>query len=309
MESNKQPLLPKIKPVKPGCLSPFTLFQPVPTLQAENMTYIEYLMGILTQINQLISTYNQVTDVLDDFDNRFTVIDGRLTDLTGEVEDLSNQFTELGNDFTELRQSVETFKNQVAQELLKIVNSIQVGDAATLEKAKAYTNLKISELPESGGGSGCKCGQLTAGEYDSLGLEAVDYDDVQMTAKEYDTKARFILLGCDGAVYLRFANSVEVDANKTVFAFPPSLNIKPGRRYLVELSLGSFGLNGEAPAHLEIVGSNTLGQTLPISVPSGGTTAVAVIWNTVPSEVRGMSDQSKITGTNAFIKIKPLGEL
>lgn len=284
MEETK-PKFSKLQPINPRCLSPFTLFQPVPTLQSENMTYIEYLMGILTQINQLITLYNQVVDELNKLDELYSRIDN-------------------------LESSLELLANQTAQKLLELGNAIAAGDRNTLTQANRYTDEQIAKLPNGDGSdSGIRYGALTAEEYDSLELEAVDYDDLDLTAEEYDTRAKYILLGEDGSIFLQFKNSVTVGASDPVFTIPPRLPIKLGKRYAIEISLGTFSLNGEQNAHLEVIGMNTLGNTLPISVPSGGSATVVGVFTEAPSQVRAMSDQEQITGYNAFMKIKPLGEL
>lgn len=283
MESTNK--FPKLQPINPRCLSPFTLFQPVPTLQSENMTYIEYLMGILTQINQLITLYNQCADEL-------------------------NQIGDLPERMTALEESMTELQTQIAGQILDLGNAIAVGDTNTLKAANDYTDQEIAKIPGGGGSSTTiRYGALTADEYDYLGLEAVDYDDLGLTAEKYDNYAKYILLGEDGSIWLSFKNSVQFTAGDTVFPIPAGLPLKIGKRYQFEISLGTFSLNGEENAHLEIVGNNTLGNTLPISVPNGGSATVCGVFNTAPTAIRAMSDQTQITGYNAYLKIKPLGEL
>lgn len=270
-------------------LSPFTLFEGIPTVQEENITYIEYLMGIRTQINNLITTYNHVADFL----NTIATLPDRMTALEGSM--------------AELEDSVTNFQNSINLQILNLTNQIVSGDTNTLNQAKAYTDEKIKDI-EVDGGSGYMYGALTAQEYDALQLTATDYEAYDFTALAYDTKAKWILLGSDGTVYLNFQETIEITSLATVFDLP-NPPVETGKRYLFEISLGTFSLDSNEAANLEIVGQNTLGNTLPIRVPSGGSATVCGVFIEKPTSIRAMSDQSDITAHNAYIKIKPLGEL
>lgn len=276
---------------KGRCLSPFTLFEQIPTVQTENMTYIEFLMGLLNQLNSLINLYNDLASVVEEHDQ--------------VIGDFPEQLAEM----QEAIKTIQTVLNTAIQQLSQAIIS---GDQNTLTTAKKYTDDEIAKLPSSGGGSssssGCAYGALTAAEYDSLQLAAVNYDDYQFTARDYDCYAKYRLLGPDGTVYFQFLDTFTASALEDVFQLrsPP---IILGRRYQVEISLGNFSLDGNTPAKLEIVGANSLGNTLPITVPNSGSASVAVIWTQVPTSVRLMSGEDTITGYNAFIKIKPLGEI
>lgn len=275
MENNNN--LPKLKPFGPGgqCLSPFTLFQQIPTVETENLTYIEFLMGVLNQLNNLINLYNQVAELVENYDN--------------EIKDLQNAISVLQ---TTLNNTITT-----------LTEAIVTGDATTLQAAKDYTDKEIAQIAS---GVGFSAG-ITAAEYDAMQLAALDYDDMEITAKEYDRYGKIFFFGDVSTIYLQFRSSFTADALGTIFdlANPPVI---PGRRYQFEISLGTFSLNSNADAHLEIVGTNTLGNTLPITVPSGGSSTVVGKFDVTPTVVRLMSGENQITGSNAYIKIKPLGE-
>lgn len=60
--------IPKLPLLRPGCagVSPYNLYQPVPSEFGENMTYIEYLIGLVKQMNIQNQTINDQTDNIKD---------------------------------------------------------------------------------------------------------------------------------------------------------------------------------------------------------------------------------------------------
>lgn len=264
-------------------LTPYQLFSPVSTVFLDNLTYEEQLLGLYKLYNEQVTAINQISSAI--------------TELQQYVDKIP-----------ELEDAIKTLQVQLLNAITTLTNAINTGDANTLKAAKKYTDDEIAKIQPGGGGGGSTLNAgITAGRYDAMGLAAVGYDDMNITAREYDEQAQIIFFGDLSTVYMQFKSSVTADALENVFDLraPP---IERGRRYQIEISLGNFSLNGNNPAKLEIVGSNTLGNTLPITVPNGGSATVVGIFNVVPTAVRVMSGEEVITGQNAYIKIKPLGE-
>lgn len=286
-----------IKPVKPlRCpLTPYQLFSPVSTVFLDNLTYEEQLLGLYKLYNEFIIKYNELIELVSTFQE--------------QIDENANQIRIIQNSLAEL-------SKQMSKTVEALLKKIENGDAATIKSATDYTNqqfeiaidyidqqIKKIEVFRCG----YLYGAISAGEYDGLEITAADYEVYEMSAYEYDTRAKYILLGEDGSIYLDFRDTFTASSLENVFDLraPP---IKLGKRYLFEISLGNFSLDGNEPAHLEIVGRNTLGETLPITVPNGGLSAICGIFQEIPTSVRMMSGSNQITGYNAYIKIKPLGE-
>lgn len=285
MDNN--PIYHKFKHIR--CpLTPYQLFSPVSSVFLNNLTQEDQILGLYNQFNQFITRFNQLLNV---------------------VEEMSKIVDAVPDQIADMQNTINNFITLYTQKFVELAEAVATGDQNTLAAAKQYTDQEIAKItPGGGGGNGIAYGALTASQYDSLGLAAVDYDDYNLTAFTYDYYAKYYLLGADGSIYLKFLPSVNVNALETVFdlANPP---VELNKRYEITISLGNFSLDGNEPAHLEIVGNNTLGNTLPITVPSGGSATVVAIWTEKPTIVRGMSSQTQVTGYNAFIKIKPLGEI
>ena len=283
---NNEP--PKYNPLKHlrWPFTPYKLFSPVTTVFEDAMTYEEQLLGLYKLYNQFITEYNKIIESLQELQELVDTLPDRM-------------------DAIEL--AMKVLQSNTAKRLAELANQIAQGDKNTLASANKYTDDEIAKLKGQITTGGSASFGITAGEYDSMNLTATDYDDMNITAREYDERGRIVFFGDVSTIYLQFKNTVTANTLENVFdlANPP---VKLGRRYQFEISLGNFSLDGNEPAHLEIVGNNTLGNTLPITVPNGGSATVVGIFNTIPTAVRIMSGQEQITAYNAYIKIKPLGE-
>lgn len=275
---------PQYKPLKhlKWPFTPYKLFSPVPTVFEDAMTYEEQLLGLYKLYNEFVTEYNQIIHT---------------------IEELQQLVDTLPDEMQALKEAMSALQQQTSKQLLALATQLQRGDQETLKNANSYTDQQINKLQNQ---NLCLNG-ITAAEYDSMNLAATDYDDLNITAFEYDNKAKIIFFGDTSTIYLQFKSTASANTLENIFdlANPP---VKIGRRYQIEISLGNFSLDGNEPAKLEIVGSNTLGNTLPITVPNGGSATIVGIFNVVPTAVRLMSSQTAITGYNAYIKIKPLGE-
>lgn len=280
MEQEK--LTVQLKPLKRlRCpLTPYQLFTPVSSVFLDNLTYEEQLLGLYKLYNEFIIEYN------------------KLIQAVSEMQEIIDQ---IPDQIKEMQEAITSMQNILNTAIITLNQKID----NTLAAAKQYTDEEIAKIQPGGGGSASF--GITAKEYDSMQLAATDYDDMNISAIEYDNKARIVFFGDVSTIYLQFKNNVTASALGTVFdlANPPVIL---GRRYQIEISLGNFNLNGNNPAKLEIVGTNTLGNTLPITVPNGGSASVVGIFTAIPTVVRLMSGENDITGYNAYIKIKPLGE-
>lgn len=272
------------KPLKHLCwpFTPYKLFSPVTTVFEDAMTYEEQLLGLYKLYNDFIEEYNKII---------------------GTIQELQQLVDTLPDQFNDLEEAFKTLEQDISRQLLALASAINEGDKNTLKSANDYTDEQVSKIKPSG----AVTYGITAEQYDALRITASSYDGLNITAREYDEQARIIFFGDAHTIYLQFVANKTFTSNETVFDLVgPPLTL--GRKYQIEISLGTFSLNGGEPAHLEIVGRNTLGNTLPITVPNGGSATVCGIFNELPTQVRAMSDQTEITAYNAYIRIKPLGE-
>ena len=183
---------------------PIGFFQPISVDPRDMMTDVEYLLGILKKLNEVIKQVNSNTSFIDSY--------------TGKIE-------ELEEDFKLLRQELNEFEDEINESIaLQFANikvELQSMIASTLVQANAYTDtvanylenqiqqISIGQIrifdPTTGLYSPLqevidniydlgRGDSLTASEYDALDLTATAYDAYELTAREYDNDAKSLLV-------------------------------------------------------------------------------------------------------------------
>lgn len=193
---------------------PNTLFSGISTNYKDNLTYVEYLLGVIKKINELIVQVNQNTEFIEQYD-------GRIDEVEAEIENLRQEITEfeaqVESDFTkfseEITAGIDTKFNQIRNELISLLYQYRA-------ESKAYTDTKFSQLeaeideiligqitildPTTGIYSPLqtvinniydttRTDALSATEYDGLELTASTYDGYEITAFNYDQFGKTIL--------------------------------------------------------------------------------------------------------------------
>lgn len=176
---------------------PSRFFQGLSTDYSEQMTYTEFLLGIMKKLNEVVAQTNQNTEFINNY--------------TGKIEELEAELNQLKIDLPiEMDAKLATLKTEIELEI-----------ASALSIAKAYTDTRTNQLqsqidnivvgaiqvydPTTGlyvslqtaldniyGAS--RENALTATEYDGLELTATYYDGLQLTAFDYDNNAKSILM-------------------------------------------------------------------------------------------------------------------
>lgn len=183
---------------------PIGFFDPISVDPKDMMTDVEYLLGILKKLNQIIAQVNSNTSFINEY--------------TGKIEELEREMLalqeELGNFETRIT-------NDIANRFTQIQLELQGMIAATLIQANAYTDSVASGLeqeiqeisigqievfdPTTGVKSPLQTvidnlynvsreDALTASEYDALDLTATAYDAYELTASEYDQSGKTLLV-------------------------------------------------------------------------------------------------------------------
>lgn len=190
----KQPF-PKIPPIG--------FFDPISVDPKDMMTDVEYLLGILKKLNEMIAQLNSNTAFIEEY--------------SGKIEEIEADITALKNEMIE-------FESEINEEITTRFNAIkldlQSAISTTLLQANAYTDATAANLREEI--QAVSLGQitlfdpttgslnnlqvvidniyntsreeaLTATEYDGLQLSATTYDGYQITAFNYDRYGKTIL--------------------------------------------------------------------------------------------------------------------
>lgn len=193
---------------------PNTLFQGISTDYQDNLTYVEYLLGVLKKLNEVIVQTNSNTSFIEDYDGRIEAVEREIALLRAEMTEfeagIDTKFQNLEN---ELEATIDQRLVDIRSELITLITVYRA-------EAKAYTDQQIANVedeinqiligqitihdPTTGLQSDLQTvinnlydstreEALTATEYDELELTATTYDAYEITAFNYDQYGKTIL--------------------------------------------------------------------------------------------------------------------
>lgn len=185
-------------------IPPIGFFEPISVDPKDMMTDVEFLLGVLKKLNEVIAQTNSNTEFINNYS-------GRIEEIEAEISRLRNEMTEFE---TEIRSTIALQFAEIKVELQSMI-------ATTLTEANAYTdsvaanleneiqNISLGQIslfdPTTGIVSPLQTvidnlynsgrdNALTATEYDTLELTATDYDAYQLTAYMYDQNGKTLLV-------------------------------------------------------------------------------------------------------------------
>lgn len=181
-------------------IPPIGFFEPISVDPRDMMTDVEFLLGVLKKLNEVIAQVNIDSEQI-----------GKIAELEAEVNALRDEMTEFK---TQVNQSIALQFAEIKVELQSMI-------ATTLTQANAYTDAIAANLeqeiqdisigqislfdPTTGLYSPLqvvvdnlytlgRTDALTATEYDALDLSATAYDAYLLTAYEYDNNGKSLLV-------------------------------------------------------------------------------------------------------------------
>lgn len=193
---------------------PNTLFQGISTNYLDNLTYVEYLLGILKKMNEIIVQTNSNTSFIENYDGRINALEVEIEALRNEVNDFED---EINQQFAQLESELV---NNINNQLILIRNELLNLLYAYRNESRAYTDTRIAEIqeeidniligqivvhdPTTGQESplqtvinniydSTRTDAISATEYDALELTATTYDGYEITAFNYDQFGKTIL--------------------------------------------------------------------------------------------------------------------
>ena len=192
---NFQPM-PKIPPIG--------FFEPISVDPKDMMTDVEFLLGVLKKLNEVIAQTNKNTEFINNYSGKIEEIEAEVSSLR---EEMTNFETEVNASITlqfaeikvELQSMIATtltearaYTDAVASQLEQEIQDISIGQISVFDPTTGiYSPLQIviDNLYSS-----ARTDALTATEYDGLELTATTYDGYQLTASEYDQSAKSLLV-------------------------------------------------------------------------------------------------------------------
>lgn len=184
-------------------IPPIGFFQPISVDPNDMMTDVEFLLGMLKKLNEVIAQTNKNSEFIDEYTGKIEEIEAEIAALRNEMDEFKDdvnqsialQFAEIKVELqsmiaTALVQAnayTDTVANRLEQEIEEVsIGQIQVFDPST--GLKSPLQVVIDNLYSLG-----RTDALTATEYDGLELTATEYDAYELTAFSYDQNGKTLL--------------------------------------------------------------------------------------------------------------------
>ena len=181
-------------------IPPIGFFQPISVDPKDMMTDVEFLLGVLKKLNEVIAQVNknsQYIEKIGEIEAEIVRLREEMTQFEQEVNDsIALQFAEIK---VELQAMIATtlvqakaYTDSVAAQLEQEIEEISVGQISVFDPTTGlYSPLQtvIDNLYNAS-----RENALTASEYDALDLSATTYDAYDLTAVEYDQNGKTLLV-------------------------------------------------------------------------------------------------------------------
>lgn len=112
-------------------IPPIGFFEPISVDPKDMMSDVEFLLGVLKKLNQVIAQTNKNSEFIDEY--------------TGKIEEIEAEIARLDNEMTQFEKDVN---DNIAFQFAQIKIELQSMIATTLTQAKAYTDVIASQLRE-----------------------------------------------------------------------------------------------------------------------------------------------------------------
>lgn len=185
-------------------IPPIGFFEPISVDPKDMMTDVEFLLGVVKKLNQMIAQINSNTEWIEKYNDKIEQIEAEILALRQEMtafeynieQTIATQFAEIR---IELQSMIAAALNQanaytdsVAAQLENEIQQIVIGNITVFDPSTGYVaplQSVIDNLYNLG-----RTDALTASEYDALDLTATAYDAYELTAFQYDQNGKSLLV-------------------------------------------------------------------------------------------------------------------
>lgn len=184
-------------------IPPIGFFEPISVDPRDMMTDVEFLLGVLKKLNEVIKQVNSNTEFIDKYSGKIEELEAEMINLRQEMVDFENAINSeiearfasikielqamIATALTQANAYTDTVATRLEQEIQDIsVGQIELFDPSTgqMETLQDVINNLYNTSRENA---------ITASEYDALEITATDYDELEITAFNYDQSGKTIL--------------------------------------------------------------------------------------------------------------------
>lgn len=196
--------MPIIKLQPKPHIPPIGFFQPISTDPKDMMTDVEYLLGILKKLNEVIVQVNSNTTFIEEYTGKIEELEAAMAELKAEMTEFEEQITDdiiarFITIRTELQSMIATalvqanaYTDATAANLREEIRQIALGQIIVYDPTSGILNNLQDTLDNMYGATREEA--ITASEYDALELTATNYDDREITAFNYDRYGKTLLM-------------------------------------------------------------------------------------------------------------------
>lgn len=185
-------------------IPPIGFFEPISVDPRDMMTDVEFLLGVLKKLNEIILQVNKNTEFIDKYAGKIEELEADVASLRTEMETFEQETTQnIAQQFANIRIELQAmiataltqanaYTDAVAAQLEYEIQQISIGQISVFDPTTGlYSPLQIviDNLYTLG-----RTDALTATEYDALELTATAYDAYELTAYEYDNNGKSLLV-------------------------------------------------------------------------------------------------------------------
>lgn len=183
---------------------PIGFFQPISVDPKDMMTDVEYLLGILKKLNEMIAQINSNTKFIEEYDGRIEEIEAVILALKNEMTTFEDQInTSISTQFNQIKLELQSmisatliqanaYTDALGSELREEIQEISLGQITLYDPTTGSLNDLQTVIDNIYGASREEA--ITAGEYDGLELTAATYDGYEISAFNYDRYGKTILM-------------------------------------------------------------------------------------------------------------------
>ena len=184
-------------------IPPIGFFDPISADPKDMMTDVEYLLGILKKLNEVIAQTNANTQFIEEYSGKIEEIEAEIANLRQEMTNFENEVnTFISNEFARIRIELQSmvaaaliqanaYTDSIASNLREEIRQIALGQITVYDPTSGMLNDLQSTLDNMY--SATREEAITATEYDALELTATVYDAQEITAFNYDRYGKTIL--------------------------------------------------------------------------------------------------------------------
>lgn len=185
-------------------IPPIGFFEPISVDAKDMMTDVEFLLGVLKKLNEVIKQTNSNTEFINEYSGKIEEIEEEVANLKTEMQNFEEEVTaNINQQFLELKADLQSmiavalnqanaYTDAVAGRLENEIDQIAIGQINVYDPTTGlYSSLQVV-IDNIYGQS--RTDALTSTEYDALELTATAYDTYELTAYDYDNYGKTLLV-------------------------------------------------------------------------------------------------------------------